>query len=228
MLPLPRAWLTPATCSELWDEAGGTYRGIPYEALPTLHGLDGSFGWLRPVAPLDERMVFEHQRDEPVQPIVEARAAEARDAGLVLPESFGKFMTDPDLTVRVPSCTACYYDIGARLVSIPGRDGPERLLRFLNDQQACCIWYLLLEREGQGQVAFAIPEWTNTNAGTLDDAITPRELTICALSFEEFIKRFWIENTIWLKVNNGEALTGELQAYADAARAGLARLQTTK
>jgi hypothetical protein len=36
------------------------------------------------------------------------------------------------------------------------------------------------------------------------------------------------ENTVWLKVYNGESLTGELRAYADAARAGLARLQTSK
>jgi hypothetical protein len=136
--------------------------------------------------------------------------------------------SEADLGVRVPSCTACYYDIGARLVSIPDYEGPERLLRFLNDQQACCLWYLLLEHDKQPQVAFAMPEWTDKEARTFDDAIKPRELTVCASSFEEFIKRFWIENTIWLEVTKGEALTGELQAYAGAARDGLATVARSK
>ncbi len=28
-------------------------------------------------------------------------------------------------------------------------------------------------------------------------------MTICADGFEEFIKRFWIENTLWFAANKG-------------------------
>jgi hypothetical protein len=48
---------------------------------------------------------------------------------------------------------------------------------------------------------------------------TPRDIEICAPTFEEFIKRFWIENTIWFAANKGKPLEGELRAYADAAKA---------
>jgi hypothetical protein len=128
---------------------------------------------------------------------------------------------------RVPSCTGCYYDLGARLIPIPEHVGPERLLRFLNDQQACYLWYLLLEPGGGHKVARAWSEWQDEQppgAQSLEDVSTPRDIEICASSFEEFIKRFWIENTIWFAVNRGEPLHGELRAYAEAAKAAASRI----
>jgi hypothetical protein len=153
--------------------------------------------------------------------MIAARAAEAERLGLSIPASFVKFMTDPELFGSVPSCTACYYDLGSRLLSVPAQAGPERLLRFMNDQQACCLWYLLLEPGGGHRVALAWPRWREGASGeALEDCANPEDVCVCAPSFEEFIKRFWIENTIWF--SRDAALEGELGEYAVAARKAIA------
>ncbi len=90
----------------------------------------------------------------------------------------------------------------------------------------CYLWYLLLRPDGSHHVVRAWPEWKDvesSDAESLEDVTTPRDLEICAPTFEEFIKRFWIENTIWFAVNKGEVLDGELRAYAQAAKAAAAR-----
>ena len=219
-VPLPTRWTTAGHCDELWGD-GGTYKAVSYELLPPLGPLDGSFAWLRAAPPHEHGMSFEQQPRGAVAAQVAALAAEAQKLALVVPSAFVAFVMDPDLHERVPSCTACYYDLGARLIAIPEHDGPERLLRFLNDQQACYLWYLLLDADGSHQVARAWPEWKDEEpqgATSLEDVTTPRDIEICAPSFEEFVKRFWIENTIWFAVNNGVLLDGELRAYADAAK----------
>jgi hypothetical protein len=213
--------MSPGNNRELWGDAG-TYVSVPYDALPPVAGpLDGSFGWLAAAPGTTNGMRVRQEREEPVHmpDVIDARIAEAEGAGLSIPSAFATFMTDPELHTRVPSCTACYYDLGPRLIPIPNHSGPERLLRFLNDQQACYLWYLLLEPGGRHRIAFALPEWTdNAGAETLEDAVIARDVTVCAASFEEFIKRFWIENSIWFTVHKGQPLAGELRAYADAAK----------
>jgi hypothetical protein len=226
MGPFPSRWMTAGHNRELWGD-GGTYKAIPCEVLPPLKGpLDGSFAWLR-AAPLPEHgMNFEQQPKGAIAEEIAARSADANGLGLVVPSAFVAFMTDADLYERVPSCTACYYEIGARLIAIPEHTGPQRLLRFLNDQQACYLWYLLLHPDGSHQVVRAWPEWKDEeppDGASLEDMTTPRDIEICAPTFEEFIKRFWIENTIWFAVHNGQRLEGELRAYADAAKAATAR-----
>jgi hypothetical protein len=144
-VPLPSRWTTAGHCRELWGD-GGTYKAVPYEVLPPLEGpFDGSFAWLRAAALGEHGMTFEQQPKGAIAEHVAAAAAEAKSLGLIVPNAFITFVMDADVYQRVPSCTACYYDIGARLVAIPEHPGPERLLRFLNDQQACYLWYLLLQ-----------------------------------------------------------------------------------
>jgi hypothetical protein len=113
--------------------------------------------------------------------------------------------------------TTPYYHLGSRLVPVPEHPGPARLLRFLNDQQASLLWYLLLEPRGCHAVAVASPRWREDGDGRgIEDAADPEDVAICASSFEEFITRFWIENTLWRAMQSGAALEGELLAYARA------------
>lgn len=218
-MDLPTAWLTAGSNKKLWGE-GGTYKTIACDALPPLAGpLDGSFAWLAAARSRPYGMSFEHMEDEPIAELIAERVVEAKCAGLVIPPEFTRFMTDETLFTRIPSCTACYWDLGARLMPIPEHDGPERLLRFMNDQQACALWYLLLAPDGSHQVAFAWPDWSEDEAGggdSLEDCAVPRDVTICAPSFEAFIKRFWIENTLWDTVHRGDELMGELRDYVEA------------
>jgi hypothetical protein len=216
---VPKLWVSAGGNTELWGERG-TYIRVSYDALPPLSGsLDGSFAWLRNAAMQGKGMRF-HEDSEPANVHVDSRVAEAEGAGLIVPSSFVKLVSDPELYGRIRSCTACYFAVGARLVAIPDHDGPERLLRFMNDQQCCYLWYLLLEPGGGHRIAFAWPEWLErTTAQTLEDIVVPRDVTICAESFEEFIKRLWIENEIWFGIHNGVPLTEEQRAYAETARA---------
>lgn len=219
-MDLPKQWLSPGSNPELWG-MGSTYKAIPYEALPLVDGpFDGSFAWLTKAPQAWSGMSFERRNDEPIAEHLWARVEEATRAGLTIPEAFVKFMVNPALHTRVPSCTACYYDLGAHLVPVSAHPGPERLLRFMNDQQACCLWYLLLEPGGGHEVAYAWPRWKDDDdcGDILEDAADPCDVTVCASSFEEFIKRFWIENTLWYAASRGQTFEGELLAYARAAR----------
>jgi hypothetical protein len=47
-------------------------------------------------------------------------------------------------------------------------------------------------------------------------------VTVCAPSFETFIKRFWIENALWDAVHRGERITGELLEYSKVAAQAVA------
>jgi hypothetical protein len=115
-------------------------------------------------------------------------------------------------------------------VAVPDHDGPERLLRFMNEQQSCLAWYLLLEPNGQHRVAVAGPEFRDDLTGeSFEDIAVPTDILICARSFEAFVRRFWIENAIWYLTRDGRPLTVELIAYLDAAKAaatkGLAKFE---
>src|SRR5215467_12283016 len=69
----------------------------------------------------------------------------ARQLGLSLPDAFLQVMASPDLQDRIPSCTACYFDLPEKIVPCPG-SGEGYLIRFLNDQQAVLMWYLYIPR----------------------------------------------------------------------------------
>ncbi|APR78116.1 Hypothetical protein A7982_03463 [Minicystis rosea] len=228
-MELPTGWLTPGSNEKLWGR-GGTYKTIAYEALPPLQGpLDGSFDWLAAAPSRADGMELSRDEDgdeveaAPIATLLAKRIAEAKRAKLVIPPSFTRFMTDETLFTRVPSCTACYWELGPCLVRIPDHDGPERLLRFMNDQQACALWYLLLLPDGDHRVVFARPDLSEeANEDPFQKDVVPRDVTLCAPSFEAFIKRFWLENTLWYAVRTGAALTGELSDYIEAADRSIA------
>jgi len=225
-MAIPEGWYT-AGSGVLWGRAG-TYKLIPAEALPAIdEPLDGTFAWLRSAEmPASFGMTYgpnDACLDPPAKELV-ARAAEARREGLAVPPEFLAFMGDAELSSSVPSCTACFYDLGARLVAVPEHEGPERLLRFMNDQQSCLAWYLLLEPGGRHRVAVAPPHFRDEPTGdTFEDVADPRDVLVCAPSFEAFVRRFWIENAIWFWTNAGKTLPAELVAYVDAARSAAER-----
>jgi hypothetical protein len=233
---LPRRWFTAGTNLEVWGEAG-TYKEIPYEALPPLPvvvGEEGSFAWLRgaPVSPhaLDfgdfggggEEGEAGEADEESKQAAIDARLArivfDATKLGLTVPAALVAFIGHPELHRRVPSCTACYLDVPAKLVPLPGGQ-PGMLLRFMNDQQCCLLWYVLLEPGGGHSVVCAAPDYEDDAIGeSIEDIAKPRDVAVCAPSFEAFMHRFWLENSLWFAVNKRVPLTAEQKAYADAAK----------
>lgn len=238
--PLPRRWYTAGTNLEVWGEAG-TYKAVPYEALPPLPATTtDSFAWLTsaPVSPhgLDfgDDTIGEdasgddasNEDDETAQDAIDARLArlvfDATKLGFTVPPALIAFFVHPELRRRVPSCTACYLDVPTKLVELPG-GRPGRLLRFMNDQQCCILWYVHLEAGGGHSVVCAAPEWIEGAVGeSLEDVTTPRDLEMCAPDFETFMHRFWMENSLWFAVSKGGPLTAEQKAYAAAAKSARA------
>ncbi len=157
---------------------------------------------------------------------LEALVAEASAHRLVMPPDMIKFLSSPDLFRHVPTCTACYLDLSQQLIRGPERGS--KMIRFLVDQQCCLIWYVLVEKHGHSVIA-ATPRWKRRiprEATRLEDRMSPENFVRVASSFEEFIYRFWIENSIWYARHRKRALTVEQRAYADAAERSLARTRS--
>jgi hypothetical protein len=226
---LPHAWTTAGPIDGLWGDTGGTYGTTPFDALPPVEDTqDETLAWLASAPKRDEGMVLREQSVEAVEALLAAHTCAAKTLGLRLPPSFTRLLTSPALQTRIPSVTACYFDLGTALLLVPGGDESARMLRFLNDQQSCVFWYLVLLADGSHTVASASPEWGDEDKpaeepATLDEAYEPVGFEICAGSFTEFVKRFWVENTLWFFLSEGEDVPpGELSRYAEAAQRAVA------
>jgi hypothetical protein len=202
---------------------GAAPKSIPYDWLPPLPPRDPAdpFAWLRSapkaIDPVGTRQ--DGDEDVPLPVRLTPLTAEARALNLAIPAPFAAFLSAPDLISRVPSCTACYLDLPTRLIPLPGGQ-PGRLLRFLNDQQCCLLWYLHLTPDGAHSVLSGWPEFHDAATGpTLEDISTPRDLALSAPGFVDFLHRFWLENTLWYAVQEDRPFSADERAYADAAMA---------
>lgn len=222
-MALERRWYTAGTNQALWhppDAGFGTYRLVEWEKLPpvdrTRH--DGSFDWLAE-QPETYGMGFGHDEEDPpeeetIAELLDTVVASAKEAGLEVPKAFLALMADGERTYRrIPTCTACYFDLGDRVTEIPGEPG--RMLRFMNDQQCCFVWGLHLLPGGAHQVVVATPSFRDEADGPyLEGAADFTDHAICASDIEEFIHRFWLENTLWFQRANPDQWTQEMSAYA--------------
>lgn len=131
---------------------------------------------------------------------------------IALPDPFLRFMTSPDLLERVPSCTDAFFSL-SDIVPYRGPGGGY-IVRFMNARQGQIAWYLYLNRQGEHCVLVGFPLLDvlhdPESPASMQEQITEQEhtmvregrgATICAFSFEEFVYRFWIENTIWYKLS---------------------------
>lgn len=201
-----------------YRECGGTYCLFPYESLPPVDRdlFVDEFHWLTPLADMVEEEIQIHR---PVQDGVTLNlnklvaASEALD--LNLPVAFLVLMGNGHLRKRVPSCTACYFDLPEEITPSPFAEGGY-FIRFLNDQQDVLLWYLYVNHEGESCVVVSpldLAEEFASMETPLDEL--KEHLFFCAPSFEEFIYRFWLENTIWFAVDEGRALTEAERRYVE-------------
>ncbi|KAI9772812.1 MAG: hypothetical protein M1839_002285 [Geoglossum umbratile] len=214
--PIMRGWFGAGGSSRLWD-GWGTYQFISPESLPPVTKSDSDeFAWLR-AAP-DTECPLGSMDEGSIEPRLDALTAGANELGLKVPPALRVFMLDPSLQGKVPTCTACYLDLSTKLIPLPDENTPGRLLRFMNDQQCCLLWYLHLLPNGQYKVVCASPEFKggDDSGETLDDGIEKlHNLVVCADGLEEFVRRFWVENWAWFDEHGGRELTGEVKEYVD-------------
>jgi hypothetical protein len=132
----------------------GTYDLFDYETLPPVNEayISHQLDWLRSPIVRPSSIITDEGPADQTAALNTARLANARVIAtalhLTLPDSFIMFLQTPALQAQVPSCTACYLDVGTQFIPCPfGSDG--YLLRFLNDQQGCLFWYLYLTPRGE-------------------------------------------------------------------------------
>lgn len=193
---------------------------ISYGDLPPLNRTrhDGSFAWLPALPTGDYPLAFEDHSASPADK-VQRLAEEVARGRLWLPESFVRFISQPEVHRRVPTCTSCYLELPDRLVAAP--DDPEsHLLRFMHDQQCCLLWYLYLRPGRDPAVITVTPEFYEEEADgdSIEEVVRLRDPRICAPTFEDFIHRFWIENAIWYALTEQRPLTPEQTVYAEHVR----------
>lgn len=234
-VPFPWAWFA----FELGDvrPCDAAYCEYPYESLPPIPVLDGTLGWLgQPgwlASPDDtpERRALHQRVTEEAREEVRNLAAQADQLGLRLPAAFTRLMSAPELYAAIPEYAGCWFNLyEAQLDPCPGSDDGF-VVRFLNDQQDCILWYLYVTRQG-GEAVLAVGDpYPDGPSPYLERLVRPDEedgpltkeqrqevlanVYACAPSFEAFVYRWWLEATIYMKLNgfDSQPLTDEERRY---------------
>lgn len=203
-----------------YRDCASTYELYPYESIPPISEelFDGTLQWL---TPLDER---QSQLMQLYQLPAEERAGnlgkldnlvrQTQQLGLTLPSAFLRLMSSQELQDQIPSCTACYFDLPEKILPCPGSK-TGYIIRFLNDQQDVLLWYLYLTPEGEHCVLvtpLSLDELTGPEYEEQQAQIA-QHIFVCAPTFESFIYRFWIENTLWDSLEVPEALSADQRRY---------------
>jgi hypothetical protein len=189
-----------------------TYCWFPYESLPPLahQTFQGDFRWLTPLDPYLIAELEPYRLPEEEQTLILENirnlTTSARNKGIVLPEPFVAFMSSLEWQARIPSCTACTFELRELLISCPKNEG-HFAVRFLNDQQSVCTWYLYLTPTGEHNVIVSRSNFdlfeTYPQEFTDEEKLEAIQSTfVCAGSFEEFLYRFWLENHLWFVLND--------------------------
>lgn len=207
-----------------YRECEDTYCLFPYEGLPPLlpERFTGEFAWLGVMTEKVEAETRPHRPPPAYYTKIIARLAslqdQARELNLSLPEPFIRFMSRPDWQDMIPSCTACYFDLPETIVSSPAGDGGY-LIRFLNDQQGVLFWYLYLHSDGRSCVLVS-PAWMDDpEFATLEQRLIDMAAAYTCFTsptFEQFLYRFWLENSLWFALDGGTPLTPEQSRYLQA------------
>ena len=200
-----------------------TYEQTDYNSLPRVLQIDVNLEWLTPLHPKVDKKMRVYRPDEEARKMYtrnrERIMAEARALNLALPNTFVQLTGSFELQDRIPSCTACYFDLPEKVIESPFRAG-DHIIRFLNDQQVCVCWYLYLPAD---ETSFVISSSGNGDEPFLDTidfekrtaslALAMSYSAFAAKSFDEFIYRFWIENCIWFHLDMGLPLTPSQLEY---------------
>lgn len=194
-----------------------TYELTDYNSLPQVPQIDPHLTWLIPLHPKIDKEMRVYRPDEEYRKTYmkkrERIIAEARALELALPDTFVQLSGSFELQDRIPSCTACYFDLPEKVIESPFRAG-DHIIRFLNDQQVCGCWYLYLPADESPFVISSSGDGDEPFLDTIDFekrtgsvAIAKKHSALAAKSFDEFIYRFWIENCIWFHLHMSLPMT---------------------
>jgi hypothetical protein len=192
-----------------------TYCLFEYDSLPPLDEsvLQGDFRWLTPPTAATEKQMQPHQPRQSAQQVAMLAQLQQLEQALVLPPAFRLFMSRTDWQDAMPSCTANYFLLPDEPVTNPF-GGKSHWVNFFNDQQEVLQWYLYLAPTGEHSVmvtAFDLAR--DQELLRYDPARYRAQVWFCAPSFEAFLYRYWLENTIWFGLDEGSTLSAAQQSY---------------
>lgn len=205
----------------LW-KCDSTYCLLHYDNVPQIEDVPfaGQFQWLAELDdgeyPMMNEQLSKEEAQVQIKQLLSNLTKEAKAKEVDLPDDFVYFFTSPELQIKIPSCTANYFELSENLLPSPTNDGGY-LIRFMNDSQVVALWYLYLHPNGQQFVTTGFSEWKEEydDDAKFDEVLKVPEMWICALSFEEFIYRYWLENKIWFSYYKKRELTGIQKEYSD-------------
>lgn len=209
--PFPLGWM--GTDLPGHRACDGTYCFYDYETLPPLDEtlFRGEFQWLPPLEPRLQPIVEIHQQTPPdkLKAQFDRLLTTAQQMGLTLPAPFLDFMSHPERRDQIPSSTACYFDLPDKIVKNPVGEG--YLIRFLNDQQDVLFWYLYLTEQGEHGVVVSNIPYDTEDVSRFPPESVRKATAFCATSFEAFLYRYWIENTLWFGLDSGTLTEAQKQ-----------------
>lgn len=202
-------------------ECDGTYGIFPSEDLPPLEA-EAGLDWLEPLHPQIASQMLQYRPNSEMLQQYNAWSVgvleQARTMKLSIPDAVGSLIASEELRNRFPSATACYFDLPKSVSSSPFSQG-DHILRFLNDQQICVCWYLHFSGDGAPTVIasmqFGDPNFLEDVDRSDSELVTEwlAETYLVAPNAEVFLYRYWIENCIWMKLNERLPLSRAEQSY---------------
>ncbi|MBN1430567.1 MAG: hypothetical protein JXB07_19505 [Anaerolineae bacterium] len=212
--PFSKAWWSVELPG--YRVCNGTYCFFPYEQIPPLDEdlFRGEFQWLTALDSRSRSIVDIHKQvpDDALALKMSELSTSARQLNLKLPTAFVKFMSVAHLRDQIPSCTACYFDLPEKIIEDPF-GGTGYVIRFLNDQQDILIWSLYLKPGGDHCVLVSSAAFDELSLADIPREALLESVAFCAESFEAFLYRFWLENTLWFALSGGQPLTDEQKHY---------------
>ena len=213
-LPFLKVWWS---VSLKYRKCSDTYGGFPYESLPPLDDsiFQGDFQWLQKMDNNLKKRLAVYRRPE-----AETRIKEniskihkmADNLGIVLPKEFMKFMASEEMRLEIPSCTACYFDLPEKIVKLPIENGGYAV-RFMSDQQEIFLWYLYFTVDAEPSVIVSPIIFDEEDLEKIPEDALISNIHFTAPSFEKFMYRFWLENSIWYSLEGKNKLTALQEEY---------------
>lgn len=189
-----------------------TYCYYKYDTIPPLDmsQFQGKFDWLKP--PVGRNRGALATPDKPILKKLTQLQKSAKTLGITLPAPFLTFMQNTTWQNEIPSCTACYFDLSEAPIPDPLQE-EHTYIRFLNDQQGVLMWYLYLKPDGDSCVAVSPILLDDIETEGISPEVIKENTIYCSETFESFIYRFWLENTIWFALDNEENLSKTQKSY---------------
>lgn len=186
--PFPVGWVG-GELGGLRPGRGGLNCYSPDELPQIRVPLTGTFGWLRTAAAGNRPAYIDHEKRSR-----QFRQLHAASADL-LPEDFVRFFRSKSLWTKYASLTG--WSLYPDPVAVPIRGGLGHLVTFAADGQGCRTWSLYISPDHSKHGVVATYFYHGSQFAQLPGGLPhPKDIVMCAASFEEFLYRFWLEGAI--------------------------------